>query len=96
MCLTVRDLPERTLATLKLRARSNRRSLNGEILFIFDWVAQHGVYDPIPNPGEIDPVVARQKAAVEELIGTWDDERPANEIIEDMASHRTFGREVSL
>lgn len=95
MCLTVRDLPERTLATLKSRARSNHRSLNGEILFIFDWVAEHGVSDPIPNSGEIDPVVARQKAAVEQLIGTWEDERSANEIIADISSHRTFGREVS-
>ena len=42
-CLTVRDLPPRTLSSLKSRAKSNHRSLNGEILFIFEWVADNGM-----------------------------------------------------
>ena len=96
MCLTVRDLSERTLSTLKDRARSNRRSLNGEILYIFDWVVEHGVSDAIPTAGMIDPAVARQKAACEQLIGSWDDDRSAEEIIADITSNRTMGREVSL
>lgn len=96
MCLTVRDLPERTLSTLKNRARSNRRSLNGEILYIFDWVVEHGFSEAIPTAGLIDPVVTRQKAACEQLIGSWDDDRSAEEIIADIANSRTMGREVSL
>ena len=96
MCLTVRDLPERTLSILKDRARSNRRSLNGEILYIFDWVVEHGFSDAIPTAGMIDPAVARQKAACEHLIGSWDDDRSAEEIIANITSNRTMGREVSL
>ena len=37
--LTVRDLPERTISTLKCRAARNHRSLNGGMLSIFSHVA---------------------------------------------------------
>ena len=62
----------------------------------FDWVAEHGVSDAIPTPGMIDPAVARQKVACEQWIGSWDDDRSAEEIIADITSNRTMGREVSL
>ncbi|MBO7687599.1 MAG: Arc family DNA-binding protein [Kiritimatiellae bacterium] len=32
-CVTIRDLPSRTLGALKRRAEVNNRSLNGEILY---------------------------------------------------------------
>ena len=95
-CLTVEDLPEKTMYALKSRAEANNRSLNGEILFIFDWVASHGLAEmPLDiTPG--DPVVSRQKREMEKLIGSWDDDRSAAEIIEDIRSARTAGREVTL
>ena len=92
----VKDLPERTLAALKTRARRNRRSLNREILFIFDWVAVHGIGGTTPAVDPTDPLVLRQKREMEELIGTWDDTRTAGEIIADIEGARTAGREVAL
>jgi hypothetical protein len=95
-CLTVRDLPARTLSSLKTRAKSNHRSLNGEILFIFDWIADNGMNSPPPVAGMSDPVVTRQKSEMESLIGSWGDKRATGEIIDDIYAARSPGREVSL
>ena len=95
-CLTVRDLPPRTLSSLKTRAKSNHRSLNGEILFIFEWVVDHGMETPPPVAGMADPLVARQKSEMESLIGTWGDKRATEEIANEIYAARTLGREVAL
>ena len=95
-CLTVRDLSPRTLHSLKMRAKTNHRSLNGEILFIFDWVVDSGMNTPPPVAGLTDPAVARQKSAMETLIGTWGDKRGTEEIAKGIYAARTFGREVNL
>lgn len=94
--LTIRDLPERTMLTLKSRASRNNRSLNGEILSIFAYVASFGSeFDfPMQNGGSggvnaaDDPILA--------LAGKWEDDRPLSETIDDIVSSRTAGREVSL
>ena len=97
MCrLTVEDLPEKTMYALKSRAEANNRSLNGEILFIFNWVASHGLAETPTGITPSDPAVSHQKREMEKLIGSWDDDRSADEIIEDIRSARTTGREVSL
>ena len=95
-CLTVRDLSPKILSSLKTRAKSNHRSLNGEILFIFEWVVDHGMKIPPPVEGMMDPVVARQKNEMESLIGTWGDKRTTREISNDIYAARTLGREVVL
>lgn len=94
--LEVTNLPEQTLAALKTRARRNRRSLNREILSIFDWVTLHDIGKTAPAPEPADPLVLRQKREMEELIGTWDDSRTAGEIIADIENARTDGRKVAL
>ena len=43
-----------------------------------------------------DMEVARQKSAMDSLIGTCGDKRRMNEIIDDIYAKRTLGREVSL
>ena len=95
-CLTVRDIPPRTLSSLKTRAKSNHRSLNGEILYIFEWVVDNGMKMPPLVEGMMDPAVARQKSAMDSLIGTCGDKRRGKEIIDDVYAKRTSGREVSL
>ena len=89
--LEVNGVPESTLAALRTRARRHRRSLNREILSIFDWVVVHGTSDTAA-----DPDVLRQKREMEDLVGSWDDSRTAAEIIADIEAARTAGREVSL
>lgn len=92
--LEVNDVPESTLAALRTRARRHRRSLNREILSIFDWVVGHGTGETAT--AATDPDVLRQKRAMEDLVGSWDDSRTAAEIIADIEAARTAGREVSL
>ena len=92
--LEVNDVPESTLAALRTRARRHRRSLNREILSIFDWVVVHGTDETVS--GVSDPDVLRQKREMEELVGSWDDSRTAAEIIADIEAARTAGREVAL
>lgn len=95
-CLTIRNLPPRMLHSLKTQAKANHRSLNGEILFIFEWVSNNGMKTPPPSAGLIDPAVARQKNEMDSLIGTWGDNRTTDEIVDDIYAARTPGREVAL
>ncbi len=91
-CVTVRDLPAKTLRALKKRAGMNRRSLNGEILYIFDRV--------VSGMSEFDIIretrAAKQRAALRSVAGQWEDDRAAAEIIAEIEGTRTPGREVDF
>ena len=94
--LTVRDLPEETMSTLRIRAVRNHRSLNGEILHIFATVAAFGdafVFPVRPGPASSE---CSQRDAVIALAGKWEDDRSLEETIADIESARTPGREVAL
>ena len=94
--LTVRDLPERTVSTLKRRAVRNHRSLNGEILSIFSYVVSFSdTFDFPLQPSRAD-AFGRKKDPILELAGKWEDSRPIEATIADIEEARTFGREVSL
>ena len=94
--LTIRDLPENTIRTLKARASYNHRSLNGEILYLFDYIASFGEKFSFTISRPEDPSVARRRDAVRALAGQWKDDRTDEDIIQDIESARTFGREVEL
>ena len=94
--LTIRELPEETIRTLKARAAYNHRSLNGEILYLFDYIVSFGDRFSFTVSRPEDPSVARRREAVLALAGQWKDVRSDEEIIRDIESTRTFGREVEL
>ena len=94
--LTIRELPERTMTTLRNRAIRNHRSLNGEILYLFDYIASFGPQFEFSLTKPESPDVTRQRNAVLALAGTWEDDRSDEEIIADIEQSRTFGREVAL
>ena len=94
--LTIRELPEGTLRTLKASAARNHRSLNGEILYIFDYIASFGENFSFTISRPESPDVVRQRDAVLALAGQWKDSRTDDEIIADIEGSRTFGREVEL
>ena len=50
------------------------------------------------NPARrtVSDAIARQKAAMMKFAGCWKDDRTTEEIIHDIESHRTKGREVNL
>ena len=94
--LTVRDLPEDTMSTIRMRAARHHRSLNGEILHIFATVASFGDAFEFPIRPAADSREAHQRAAILELAGQWEDPRPIEDKITDIESARTPGREVVL
>ena len=94
--LTIRDLPEKTVRTLKARAAYNHRSLNGEILYLFDYIASFGERFSFTISRPENPEASRRRDAVLELAGQWKDDRSDEEILRDIEGSRTFGREVEL
>ena len=79
--LTLRKLPESTLA--------------GELLAIIDFVVAHPEKVSVDDYLWTDPVAA-QKRDILAAAGAWRDSRTEAEVIKDIESHRTKGREVSL
>ena len=94
--ITVQNIPRKTLSALESMAETHRRSLNSEVLFIFRWVAEQGSRFYSPGAEPEDSIVTRQKREMEGLIGSWDDDRWADQIISDIMKARTPGREVVL
>ena len=91
--LTVRDIPDTAVSTLKRRASRNHRSLNGEVLAIISYVSSFPdsfsfPVQPAVAPEESDPIL--------ELAGAWEDSRPIGATIAEIEGARTRGREVVL
>ncbi|MCR5751224.1 MAG: Arc family DNA-binding protein [Kiritimatiellae bacterium] len=90
--VTVRELSARTLDALKMRASANHRSLNGEILCIFDYA--------VSGSSEFDFIrenrARSQRDALKAVFGRWDDDRSEDEIVREVENSRTKGREVIL
>ena len=91
--LTVRDISDAAVSTLKRRASRNHRSLNGEMLAILAYVSS------FPDSFEF-PVrpaaVQEERDPILDLAGTWVDSRPMEETIAEIEGARTRGREVAL
>ncbi len=94
--LTIRDLPDETIQSLKARAARHHRSLNGEILHLFSTIALFGDSFEFPVRPDADSPEEKQRAAVLELAGKWIDSRPLEATIADFERARTTGREVAL
>lgn len=92
--ITVRNIPNDLLKKIRELSSLERRSINNEILTILE----RGTY------GEYEDKLKKRKYLSKEtqieiwkrLAGTWDDSRSAKEIIEDIYSHRTAGRDFVL
>ena len=94
--LTVRNIPDETMDGLHRRAKNAHRSLNGEILLIFE-DAVEGIESSVSRNRERKSSSAlNRKSRLKALAGSWKDSRSADEIIADIVSARTMGREVSL
>lgn len=93
--LTVRNIPDRALERLREWAVADRRSLNNEIVVVLE----NAVEPPASPPGEGSLRVMSAAAQIqrwEDLCGRWRDDREWEEIVSDIAGHRTAGREVAL
>ena len=92
--ITVRNIPDDVLGKIKALSSIERRSVNNEILVILE----RGTYDEYEEKLQKRKYLSKstQLEIWKRLAGTWDDSRSAKEIIEDIYSHRTVGREVEL
>lgn len=84
------------MRTLRARAAYNHRSLNGEVLYIFDYIASFGDRFSFSISRPESPDARRQRDAILALAGQWKDSRSDEEILRDIEGTRTLGRDVEL
>ncbi|MDX1408114.1 MAG: Arc family DNA-binding protein, partial [Saprospiraceae bacterium] len=85
MNLTVRNIPDHVMNKLRKLAKMARRSLNNEILIRLEESVAHE-----PETA-VNDVIKRQIKELRKLAGKWIDDRPTDEIIAGIYSHRTPG-----
>jgi hypothetical protein len=93
--LTLRDIPDEVMDTIKVLSKRERRSLNKEFIV----VVERGVRS-LEDAGRMGSrnYIPRnlQDDLWKDLCGKWEDTRSTNEIVADIRDQRTLGREVSL
>jgi plasmid stability protein len=92
--ITIRNIPDEVLERIRALSSIERRSLNNEILVILERGTYSEYEEKLIKPKYLSK--ATQMEIWKQLAGTWEDSRSAKEIIEDIYSHRTAGREVQL
>jgi len=93
--LTIRNIPDSVLDRIKTLSALERRSMNNEILVLLEQAVRsyQGSTDQLTQA----PFAPEAQIEVwERLVGKWEDERSAEEIIDDIYSNRTPGRSVDL
>lgn len=92
--ITVRNIPDEILKRIRALSAVERRSINNEILVILE----KGTFSEYEEKLHRRKYLSKstQMDIWRRLLGTWEDNRSAKEIIEDIYSHRTSGRDVQL
>ena len=92
--ITIRNIPDSILQRIKALSQVEKRSMNSELLLLIE----KGLVEEIEKKNNGSNVLSSetQTKMWEELIGEWEDDRSAEEIIKDIYSHRTAGRRVEL
>ena len=92
--ITVRNIPDEILEKIRALSAIERRSINNEILLILE----RGAFIEYEEHLHRRKYLAKstQLEIWKELLGTWKDNRTAEEIIKDIYSHRTGGRDIQL
>ena len=92
--LTLRSIPDSVLDQLRALAVAERRSLNGEILVLIESSLEG---EAMRTRRGAPPMDAGTQARLwEGLCGRWQDKRDWKTISDDITSHRTAGRKVTL
>ena len=92
--ITVRNIPESVMNKIRTLSRLDKRSINNEILLILEQGLELEEGEKHKSSAKIS--LHTQLEIWKELSGQWDDIRPTDEIIDDIISRRTAGREVAL
>jgi len=92
--ITVRNIPEEVFEKIKALSAIERRSLNNQILTVLE----RGTFSEYEEVTRERRHISKQTQLQmwRELCGSWEDDRTAKEIIKDIYSHRTLGRDVQI
>ena len=94
MNITVRNIPDEVIKKIRTLSKIRKRSINNEILMILE----RGIGD------ELEKTIQEQKSITkmtqiniwQKLSNEWEDNRSTEEIINDIYSNRTLGRNIKL
>ena len=92
--ITVRNIPDEVLEKIRALSAIERRSINNEILLILERGTLTEYEERLHRRKYLSK--SAQMEIWKELLGSWEDNRSTKEIIEDIYSHRTGGRDVQL
>ena len=90
--LTVRNIPDDIINKIKLLSELDRRSINNEILILLEKGLLHEIISK-------EHKILNKETQIrlwEKLSGSWEDMRSTKEIIDDIYSKRSTGREITL
>ena len=88
--ITVRNIPNEVLEAVRILSAKERRSLNNEILIIIE----NGLKSLCSSTGASATIL--REDPWKKLAGKWKDKRSTEEIIDDIYSSRTIGRDIKL
>lgn len=92
--ITVRNIPDDVLARIKALSAAERRSLNNEILIILERGASSELDQRLKARSPLSR--SAQIGIWKRLLGAWEDNRSTRQIVDDIYSTRTAGRDVNL
>ncbi len=88
--ITVRNIPDEVLEAARMLSIKERRSLNNELVVIIE----NGLKSLYSSSGEA--TAGTKTDPWRKLAGKWKDKRNSKEIIDDIYSSRTIGRDIKL
>ena len=91
--LTIRNIPDSMLDQIKTLCTIERRSMNSEILVLLEH-AVRSYHESSERPTKLRLSPQAQSDVWERLVGKWEDDRSAEEIIDDIYSNRTDRKSV--
>jgi plasmid stability protein len=92
--ITIRNLPDSILEKIRTLSSIEKRSINSELILLIET----GLNEETERRGKKENFISKENQIEiwNKIIGKWEDERSAEEIIEDIYKSRTSGRNVEL
>ena len=92
--ITIRNIPDSILEKIRTLSTIEKRSINNELLLIIEV----GLNEESERKTKNENIIPKESQIRiwEKLMGKWEDDRSAKEIIEDIYAHRTPGRNIDL
>ena len=92
--ITIRNIPDSIMEKIRTLSTIEKRSINNELLLLIE----AGLNEESERKTKNKNIIPKESQIRiwEKLMGKWEDDRSAKEIIEDIYAHRTAGRNIDL